>query len=225
MHFLVIIINALSFMWVAINGTACSSSFIPTSKVIRSCRYGQISLKTSYLSIIYSDCRLGSSILIPLYNIWPHFSIRTPAPEVMKFTILVDSSFVMPQYRQEKEKKCYIFIIWPCPSTTLRIPAPGVMKIFVNFLSWNLKILVDSFCHHNFILSLSDLCLGVKKILKEKYIFTICHIWPRPSIKNPWPRGHGIYNFVKLLYSYHLYIHVLSMFDLWLEVEKKVRKK
>ena len=42
--------------------------------------------------------------------------------------------------------------------------------------------------HHYYILSLSDLCLGVEKgIFKNIRIFTMTLIWPRPSTRTPVP--------------------------------------
>ena len=55
----------------------------------------------------------------------------------------------------KEEKKCCIFIVWPCPRT--RTFVPGAIKF---------TILVDTSL--GIILKLSYLCLGVeKKILKE----------------------------------------------------------
>ena len=93
--------------------------------------------------------------------VWPHLSIRTPAPGVMTFTILKDPSFLLitiyivclhfsvPCPSVDKS----IFTIHVCPST--RTPAQGVIKV----KSFGRLFL----CHHYFILSLSDLRLGVEK--------------------------------------------------------------
>ena len=74
----------------------------------------------------------------------------------------------MPQCREEKENKYCIFTIWPWPST--RTPSPGVMKF---------KILGRLFLsHHIYILSFSDLCLGVeKKTLKEINAFSLYDLY------------------------------------------------
>ena len=65
-----------------------------------------------------------------------------------------------------------------------RTPAPGV-TIFTNLCRPFLG-------HHYYILGLSDLCLRVEKILKEK-----CIIWPRPSTRTPAPGVMKFTNWVE----------------------------
>ena len=52
------------------------------------------------------------------------------------------------------------------------------------------------FGHHYYLLSLSDLCLGVKKKIFKgiMHFHYITLIWPCPSKRNPYPGGHEIYN-------------------------------
>ena len=50
--------------------------------------------------------------------------------------------------------------------------------------------------HDYYILSLSDLCLGVKKIFKGTMHFHFMTYIATPQHKNPCPGGHEIYNFV-----------------------------
>ena len=44
-----------------------------------------------------------------------------------------------------------------------------------------------------------------------------------PYYRNPWPGGHEIYNFGRPFLGYHYYI--LSLSDLFLEVDKKILMK
>ena len=131
-----------------------------------------------------------------------HFA-RTPAPGVMKFVIWVDPSFVIITIDQclGVKKKIFkgiiiftIWLIWPHPSA--RIPAPGVTKF---------QILVDpSLSYLNYILSLSDLCLGVKKkILKEMMHFHYMTYIAIPQRKNPCPGGNEIYNLGRPFLGHH----------------------
>ena len=78
--------------------------------------------------------------------------------------------------------------------------------------------------HHYYILALSDLCLGVeKKIFKEIMHFYYMTYMAMPQHKNPYPRGHEIYNFGRPFLGHHYYIHGLS--DVCLGVEKKIFKE
>ena len=79
-------------------------------------------------------------------------------------------------------------------------------------------------CHHNYILSLSVLCLGVeKKIFKEIMHFHYMTYMATPYNKNPCPGGHEIYNFGGPFLCHHNYI--LSLSNLCLGVEKKIFKE
>ena len=81
-------------------------------------------------------------------------------------------------------------------------------------------ILVDPSFLHVYILSLSDLCLGVeKKIFKEIRHFYYITYLAMPLQKNPCPGGHEIYKFDRPLLGHHYYM--LSLSDLCLGVEKK----
>ena len=70
--------------------------------------------------------------------------------------------------------------------------------------------------HRYYILSLSDLCMGV-----EKKIF-IGHI-ATPCTRNLCTGGHESYNFGRAFLGDHFYIHGLS--DLCMGVEKKIFKE
>ena len=69
--------------------------------------------------------------------------------------------------------------------------------------------------HHDNILSLSDLCLGLKKIFKE-----INHFHYTSYMATPCPGGNEIYNFGRPVLGHHYYI--LSLSELGLGVEKKI---
>ena len=78
--------------------------------------------------------------------------------------------------------------------------------------------------HHYYILSLSNLCLGVeKKIFKEIMHFHYMTYMATPQHKNPCPGGHEIYNFGRPFLCHHNYI--LSLSDLCLGVEKTIFKE
>ena len=65
-------------------------------------------------------------------------------------------------------------------------------------------------CHHNDILSLSDLCLGVeKKILKQIMHFQYMTYMPTPQDKNPCPGANEIYNFGRPFLGHHYYTTIL----------------
>ena len=83
------------------------------------------------------------------------------------------------------------------------------------------------FCgHHYYILGLSDLCLGVEKmIFKEIMHFYYMTYMATPQHKNPYPGGHEIYNFGRPSLGHHYYIHVNGLSDLCLGVEKKIFKE
>ena len=91
-------------------------------------------------------------------------------------------------------------------------PCPGVFFLDRPFLG-----------HHCNILSLSDLCLGVKKkILKGIMHFHYLTYKATPQRKNPYPGGHEIYNLGRPFLVHHYYI--LSLSDLCLGVKKKIFK-
>ena len=75
-------------------------------------------------------------------------------------------------------------------------PCPGGHEIH-NFGSLFLGL-------HNYILSLSVVCLGVeKKILKEIMHFHYTTCMTTPKHKNPCPMGHEIYNFGRPFLGLH----------------------
>ena len=77
--------------------------------------------------------------------------------------------------------------------------------------------------HHQYILSLSDLCLGVEKMIKEIMHFYYVTYMAMPQYKKPYPRGHEFSNFGRPLLGHHQYI--LGLSDLCLGVEKKIFKE
>ena len=75
--------------------------------------------------------------------------------------------------------------------------------------------------NHYYILSLSNLCLGVeKKIFKEIMHFHYVTYMATPQHKNPCPGGHEIYNFGGPFLGHHYYI--LGLSDQCLGGEKKI---
>ena len=75
--------------------------------------------------------------------------------------------------------------------------------------------------HHYYILSLSNLCLGVeKKIFKEKMHFHYMTYMATPYHKNPCPGSPEIYNLGRPFLGHHYYI--LGLSDQCLGVEKKI---
>ena len=77
--------------------------------------------------------------------------------------------------------------------------------------------------HYYYILSLSDLCLGVKtKILKEIMHFHYMTNMATPQNKNPCPRGQEMFNVCRPLLGYHFFI--LGLSDQCPGVEKKIKK-
>ena len=78
--------------------------------------------------------------------------------------------------------------------------------------------------HHHYILSLSDLSLGVEKnIFKEIMHFHYITNMTTHYRKNLCPRGHESYNFGRPFLCHHYYIHSLS--DLCLGVKMKIFKE
>ena len=67
--------------------------------------------------------------------------------------------------------------------------------------------------HHNYILSLSVLCLEI-----EKNIFKVMTYMATPLHKKPCPVGHEIYNFGRPFLCHHYY--TLSLYGSWTGVEK-----
>ena len=60
--------------------------------------------------------------------------------------------------------------------------------------------------HHYYTLNVSDLRLSEeKKILKEMIHFHYMTYMATPKHKNPYPRGHEIYNFVRPFLTHHNY--------------------
>ena len=85
-------------------------------------------------------------------------------------------------------------------------------------------ILVSFLGHCYYILSLSNLCMGVEnKILKEIMHFHHMTYMTTPQHKNPCPRGHEIYNFGRPFLGHHYYI--LGLSNLCLGVEQKMLKE
>ena len=78
-------------------------------------------------------------------------------------------------------------------------------------------------CHHNYILSLSNLCLGVEKIFKEIMHFHYMTYMATPWHKNPCPGGHEIYNFGRPFLGHHYY--TLSFYGSCMGVEKEIFKE
>ena len=91
-------------------------------------------------------------------------------------------------------------------------PCPGGHKIY------NFGRLILG--HHFFTLSLSDLCLFVKKIFIEILHF---YYMPTPQHKNPCSGGHKIHNFVRPSLGHKQ--NLLNLSDLCLRIEKKLNKK
>ena len=78
--------------------------------------------------------------------------------------------------------------------------------------------------HHYFILTLSDICLGVeKKIFRELMYFHYITYMVTPQSKNPCPWGHEMYNIGRPFLVHHNYI--LSLPNLCQRVEKKIFKE
>ena len=72
--------------------------------------------------------------------------------------------------------------------------------------------------HYYYILSLSDLCLGVEKIFKVVMYFQYMTYNASPQRKNPCPGGHKICNFGRPFLGHHY--NILSFSHLCLRVEK-----
>ena len=83
-------------------------------------------------------------------------------------------------------------------------PCPGGHEIY-NFGS-------PFLCLHNYILSLSEQCLGEqrKRFLKQIMHFHYMNFMVTHVHKNPCPRGHEIYNFGRPFLGHHYYILRLS---------------
>ena len=138
--------------------------------------------------------------------------IRTPAPGVMKYIILVDHFLVIVtiyliclihvpvQKRRGEEILHFHYMAMP----QHKIPCPVGHEIYI--------VGRPFFRHHcNYILSLSDLCLGVeKKIFKEIMHFHYMNYMATPQHKKPYPRGHEIYNFGRPFLVHHCYTLSLS---------------
>ena len=78
--------------------------------------------------------------------------------------------------------------------------------------------------YHYYLLSLSDLCLGVeKKVLKEIMPFHFMTYKAMAQHKNPCPSGHDIYSFGRTFLGHHYYI--VSSSDLCQGVEKRILKE
>ena len=118
----------------------------------------------------------------------------------MKFTILADLSLVIITINlvclfnawESREnrlfKKVMHFTMIYMATPLHKNPCPWGHEIY-NFLASFLG-------HHNYIFSLSDLCLGVeKKVFKEIMQFHYKTYMATPLYKNPCPWGHEIYNF------------------------------
>ena len=118
----------------------------------------------------------------------------------MKSTILVDHSSVIitmhlvclnhvPEYRRFL-KEIMQFHYMTYVYALAKNPCPRGHEIY-------------NFCrpfhgHHTCILTLSVLCLGVEKILREIMHFHYLTYMATKLHKNPYPRGHEIYNFCLL---------------------------
>ena len=135
---------------------------------------------------------------------------RTPASLVLTFTIQVGRPILSNQ-------TCIL---------NLSVLCLGEEKIFKEIMNFHYKTNMDTTLpknpfpvgneiynfgrrflrHHNYILSLSVLCLGVeKKIFQEIIYFHYMTYMATPLHKNPSPGGHEIYNFGRpfLVHNYY----------------------
>ena len=129
--------------------------------------------------------------------IWPLLCIRTPAPCLMKFAILVGPSMVIymlnlsdPWFSEDKKRRVIIYIyIYSAFSLYGHDPTQEPLPQG----SWNFGKPFSS--HHFHILTLSDQCLRVeKKICKEMMHFKHKICMATPLHKNP-TKGHEMYKF------------------------------
>ena len=150
---------------------------------------------------------------------------KNPSPRVIKFTILVDPSVV---------------IITICKHLICLIHAP-VQPRREEILHFHYMAMpqhknpcprdheIDNFGRpflgqHYYILSLSDLCLGVeKKISKEILHFHYMTYMAMTQHKNPCSGGLEICNFGRPFLGHHYYI--LNLSDLCQRVEKEIFKE
>ena len=80
------------------------------------------------------------------------------------------------------------------------------------------------FGHHDYILSLSDICMEeVKKIFKKNNAVLLRTYMVTPKHKNPCPGSHKIDNFCRPILCHHQYI--LSLSFLSLGVKTKIFKE
>ena len=145
---------------------------------------------------------------------------KTPVPGFMKLTIQVDLYYIPSSSGLclDVEKKIFKDIMHFHYMTYMttpqhKNPSPGGHEIY-NFGRPFLG-------HHHYILSLSDLCLRVKKkIFKGIMHFHYTTYMATPQHRNLCSGGHEIYNFGRPFLNHHYYI--LSLTDLCPRVEKNI---
>ena len=152
---------------------------------------------------------------------------KTAALDGMKFTILVDPSLVITTlylvcliYAWEQSRRfleiLHFHYLTYMATPYHKNPCLGGNEIY-NFGRTFL-------CNHHYILSLSDLCLRVKKKnFKGIMHFQYMTYMATPQQKNPCPGGHEIFNFGRPIIGHNYYI--LGLSDQCLGLEKKLFKK
>ena len=147
---------------------------------------------------------------------------KNSSPGVMKFTIQVDpyntcTHNCLIHVPVQTRRGVEIFHFHSMAMPQHKNPCPGLMKFY------NFGRLFLSHHYMYYILTLSDLCLGVEKILTEIMHFHYMCNMPMPQHKNPCPKGNEIYNFGRPFFGHHNCILTLS--DVCLGVETIVKER
>ena len=121
-------------------------------------------------------------------------STKTRAPEVMKFTIVVDPSLVIITTLHififsDFQRKLHFQYMTYMATPQHKDPCPGGHEIY-NFGG-------PFFGHHYCTLSLSVLCLRVEKriFFLRNNVFSLYNLYGHTSLQEPLPRGHEMYKF------------------------------